>query len=81
MPDVMKADLSQMGVPAAYLGVETGGFTGSKFGGRKLTDDVVDIDLMAIFGPVIPAAGARPGRRQGAAPVHDRQRGGRTGIT
>ena len=60
VPDVMKADLSQMGVPAAYLGVETGGFTGSKFGGRKLTDDVVDIDLMAVFGPVIPALGLAP---------------------
>ena len=54
-PDVMKADLTQMGVPAAYLGVETGGVTGSKFGGRALTSDVVDIDLTAIFGNTIPA--------------------------
>ena len=36
IPDVMKVDLSQHGVPAAYLGVETGGATGSKFGGRAL---------------------------------------------
>ncbi len=49
VPDVLTADLSQTG-SAAYLGVETGGFTGGKFGGRKLTDDVVDIDLGAIFG-------------------------------
>ena len=43
----MIADLSQMGVPAAYLGVETQGLSGSTFGGRAdfLTDDVVDIDL------------------------------------
>ena len=61
VPDVMVADLSVMGVQASYLGVETGGFTGGKFGGRSLTDDVVDIDLMAVFGPVIPAPGARPG--------------------
>ena len=54
VPDVMIADLSQMGVHAAYLGVETQGLSGSKFGGRALTDDVVDIDLMAIFGPLIP---------------------------
>ena len=53
VPDVMIADLSQMG-DAAYLGVETQGLSGSKFGGRALTDDVVDIDLMAIFGPLIP---------------------------
>ena len=57
VPDVMTADLSQAG-PAAYLGHETGGFTEptqhSTFGGRKLTDDVVDIDLMAIFGAVVP---------------------------
>jgi hypothetical protein len=60
VPDVMVADLSVMGVKASYLGVETGGFTGSKFGGRSLTDDVVDIDLMAIFGNVIPALGLAP---------------------
>lgn len=56
VPDVMTADLSQTG-EAAYLGYETGGFTSatkSTFGGRKLTDDVVDIDLMSVFGAVIP---------------------------
>ena len=56
VPDVMKADLSQAGV-ANYLGVETGGASspsGSKFGGRALTDDVIDIDLMTIFGPLVP---------------------------
>ena len=60
VPDVMVADLSVMNVKAAYLGVETGGFTGSKFGGRALTDDVIDIDLGAIFGSVIPALGLAP---------------------
>jgi Domain of unknown function (DUF4331) len=60
VPDVMIADLSQKGVKAAYLGVETGGATGSKFGGRGLSDDVVDIDLMAVFGNVIPALGLAP---------------------
>lgn len=54
VPDVLTADLSQTG-SAAYLGVETGGFTGGKFGGRKLTDDVVDIDLGAIFGNTLSA--------------------------
>ena len=56
-PDVMVADLSQMTTKAAYLGVETGGFTGSKFGGRALTDDIVDIDLGAIFGNTLAALG------------------------
>ncbi len=56
VPDVMKADLSQTG-PAAYLGFETGGKSspvGSSFGGRALTDDVMDINLMTIFGNLIP---------------------------
>ena len=54
VPDVMIADLSKPG-PAAYLGVETGGKTGSFFGGRKLTDDVVDTSLAVVFGNAIPA--------------------------
>lgn len=52
VPDVMVADLSKDG-PAAYLGVETGGATGSLFGGRKPADDVVDISLGAIFGTTL----------------------------
>ena len=54
VPDVMVADLTNMTDKASYLGVETGGFTGGKFGGRALADDVIDIDLMAIFGNVVP---------------------------
>jgi hypothetical protein len=59
VPDVLTADLSKSG-PAAYLGVETGGATGGLFGGRKLSDDVVDIDLSAVFGGVVPALGLAP---------------------
>ena len=55
VPDVMMADLSQTSTTAAYLGVETGGATGNKFGGRGLTDDVVDTSLGIIFGGTIPA--------------------------
>jgi len=58
IPDCMIADLSQRGVTAAYLGVETKGLAGSKFGGRALTDDVIDIDLGAIFGDLIPVLSA-----------------------
>jgi len=59
VPDVMKADLSKTD-SAAYLGVETGGATGGHFGGRKLSDDVVDISLGIIFGNTIPALGLAP---------------------
>jgi hypothetical protein len=59
VPDVLVADLSKPG-PAAYLGVETGGATGSTFGGRKLTDDVVDTSLGVIFGNTVPALGLAP---------------------
>lgn len=74
VPDVQIADMngtsqSCLGVPLGtcnnYLGIETGGVTqapaGLKpFGGRALTDDVVDISLSAIFGSVIPALKLAP---------------------
>jgi hypothetical protein len=60
IPDVMRVDLSQNTTKAAYLGVETAGATGSAFGGRALTDDVIDIDLGVIFGNTIPALGLAP---------------------
>jgi len=58
-PNELAADLSQSG-PAAYLGVETGGATGSKFGGRGLTDDVIDLSLGVVFGNTVPALGLAP---------------------
>ena len=58
--DEMLADLSQTGVKAAYLGAETGGATGSKFGGRGLSDDVISISLGAIFGNTISALKLAP---------------------
>ncbi len=58
IPDELSADLSDTtDTKAAYLGVETGGFTGSNFGGRALTDDVVSLDLGAVFGPTLSALG------------------------
>lgn len=73
-PDVQIADMSghsascigqAPGTCNNYLGIETGGVTqlpaGLKpFGGRALTDDVVDISLSAIFGNVVPALGLAP---------------------
>ncbi len=59
-PNVLKADLSQNVTTASYLGYETGGATGSKFGGRGLDDDIVDISLGAIFGNTLSALGLIP---------------------
>ena len=61
-PDELAFDLSQT-TPASYLGIETGGATspsGSKFGGRALSDDVIDISLGAIFGNTLSALGLIP---------------------
>jgi hypothetical protein len=58
-PNEMAFDISQSG-PAAYLGVETGGATGGKFGGRGLTDNVIDTSLGVVFGGTIPALGLAP---------------------
>ncbi|HEY1655081.1 MAG TPA: DUF4331 family protein [Candidatus Tumulicola sp.] len=59
-PNVMKVDLSQNTTTASYLGYETGGATGSKFGGRGLDDDVIDISLGALFGNTLSALGLIP---------------------
>lgn len=58
VPDILVADMS--GTGAAYLGVETGGATGGTFGGRALTDDVVDISLGVVFGNTVSALGLAP---------------------
>jgi hypothetical protein len=59
-PNVLKADLSQDVTTASYLGYETGGATGSKWGGRALDDDIVGISLNAIFGNTLSALGLIP---------------------
>ena len=60
VPDTMKVDLASTATIAAYLGHETGGATGSRFGGRALTDDVVDISLGIVFGNTISVLGLAP---------------------
>jgi len=40
--------------------VETGGATGGKFGGRAISDDVIDISLGAVFGGTLHALGVQP---------------------
>lgn len=44
---------------ASYLGVETGGATGGTFGGRDLSDDVIDISLGALFGNTLAKLGVQ----------------------
>jgi hypothetical protein len=60
-PNELAADLSQNPADGpAYLGVETGGATGSKWGGRGLTDNIIDISLGVVFGNTVPALGLAP---------------------
>jgi hypothetical protein len=58
--DELVADLSSSATKAAYLGVETGGFTGSTFGGRALSDDAIDLDLGVLFGNTFAKLGVVP---------------------
>ncbi len=58
-PNTYTVDLSQSG-KASYLGVETGGATGGKFGGRDIADNVIDISLGAVFGHTLAALGVQP---------------------
>ncbi len=73
-PNVMKADLSQNTTKAAYLGYETGGATGSKFGGRGLDDDVIDISLGRDLRQYALGARADSRRQKRSAVLGDRQR-------
>ncbi len=73
-PDVQIVDLSGTsqscigtapGTCNNYLGIETKGATQAPaalkpFGGRALTDDVVDLSLGTIFGKTIPSLGLAP---------------------
>ena len=58
-PDVLIADFSQSG-SAGYLGVETNGAIGSKFGGRALSDDAMTTNLGIAFGNTLATAGLAP---------------------
>jgi hypothetical protein len=59
-PDAMAADLSDSTDAASYLGIETGGATGGKFGGRAIKDDIVTISLGAMFGNTLAALKVEP---------------------
>jgi len=59
-PNEIAVDLSNTTDKASYLGVETGGATGGKFGGRDIADDVINIDLGAVFGGTLAALHVQP---------------------
>ena len=59
-PNVYIVDLSDTADKASYLGVETGGATGGKFGGRDPNDDVIAISLGAAFGNTLAKLGVQP---------------------
>ena len=63
-PSEMLVDLSQNTTTAAYLGVESGGATGSKFGGRALDDDIITLSLGAIFGNTLAYLGVPDDKKE-----------------
>jgi hypothetical protein len=69
LPDALVADLTQTVSTASYLGWETGGqlkantCTGAapnKFGGRAISDDVVDVTFGLVFGNTASQLSATP---------------------
>ena len=52
LPDMLQVQTDQAQSTAGYLGYVING-TGKAYGGRKLTDDVVDISLTAIFSDLL----------------------------
>jgi hypothetical protein len=55
-PDVLKVDLSSSAA-ASYLAIETSSASAHAFGGRALSDDVVDTLFGIAFGNTLPAHG------------------------
>ncbi len=91
-PDALVADLSKSG-DATYLGVWTNGqihdscvglrVGNGKFGGRGLTEDVVDTTLGLVFGSLVPDISAKsivPGVPTGAIPDDGNEKDGRNGT-
>ena len=53
----MLVNITSNATTAAYLGVETNGLTGSAFGGRGFSDDIIKTSLGAIFGNTLTLLG------------------------
>ncbi|HEV2738202.1 MAG TPA: DUF4331 family protein [Candidatus Elarobacter sp.] len=57
IPDETAADLSNTVDKASFLALETNGFTGGRFGGRDLADDVVSLSFSTVFGDTLNKIG------------------------
>lgn len=58
LPDMIVVQTDKAANTAGYLGYV---FNPNAYGGRRLQDDVVDISLGAVFGPLVDPNGASPG--------------------
>jgi len=68
IPDEMVADLSKTDA-GGYFGADFG-LAGKTFGGRLLTDDVIDTDLAAVFGTLTDSLGATNGTPGNTTPPY-----------
>jgi hypothetical protein len=79
VPDELQANLGQSAAAGAYLGVETNGATGNMFGGRDLTNDVIDTSLGAIFGKtLVTVAGVTDDNQEAPCLTTDNEPGANT---
>lgn len=79
VPDELQANLGQSATAGAYLGVETAGATGNTFGGRDLTNDVIDTSLGAIFGStLVTVAGVADDHQEAPCLTTDNEPGANT---
>ena len=58
LPDMITVQTNKVASTASYLGYV---FNANAYGGRKLSDDVVDISLAAVFGTLLDPNNASPG--------------------
>lgn len=58
LPDMLTLQTDKAASTAGYLGQA---LSPNNYGGRRLQDDVVDISLMAVFGPLLDPANVSPG--------------------
>ena len=72
IPDLLIVQTNQPGASAGWLTWALA----DGYGGRKLTDDVVDAGLMAIFGPLLNDQNVSPGLTTDNVNSNDKQFGG-----
>jgi hypothetical protein len=58
LPDMIVVQTDKVATTAGYLGHV---LNANNYSGRRLQDDVVDVSLMAVFGPLVDPANVTPG--------------------